>query len=90
MEDQRAWEAIDRGLADAAALYKKDPNADDSNVGLREYWPSTQSYRQIVYRAAKLFGPEAEPLLVKITDPDLHLLATIEMAQALLGRPQRG
>ena len=85
-EDQRAWEALDRGLADAAALYKQDTDVETPNEALREYWPSTQSYRRLVSRAAKLFGPEAEPLLAKITDPDIALLARIEMAQSLLGR----
>jgi hypothetical protein len=87
-DDQGAWEAIEKALEDAAALYKQDTNADDPNQALREYWPSTQSYRRIIYRATAMFGPEAEPLLAKITDPDLALLARIEMAQALLGRPR--
>ena len=86
-EPERAWQAVDRGLADAAALYKKDADAEAPNEAPREYWPSTQSYRRIISRATRLFGTEAEPLLVKITDPDLALLARIEMAQALLGRP---
>ena len=86
-EDERAWQAIDGGLTDAAALYKQDTDAEDPNQALRETWPSTHAYRSMVGRAATLFGAEAEPLLAKITDPDLALLATIEMAQALLGRP---
>ena len=86
-EEQRAWEAIDRGLSDAAALYKRDADVEASNEALREYWPSTQAYRRIVWMAAKLFGADAEPLLAKITDPDLALLARIEMARSLLGQP---
>ncbi|MBI1790007.1 MAG: hypothetical protein HYR60_20950 [Acidobacteria bacterium] len=89
-EPERAWEAIDKGMADAAELYKKDADADTPNKALREYWPSTQYYRMNVYRAANLFGVDAEPLLGKIADPDLNLLASIDLAQALLGRPRRG
>ncbi len=85
-EEQRAREAIDRGMSDAAELYKRDADAERGNSALREYWPSTQSYRRLVHRAATLFGPDAEQLLTKITDPELALLARIEMAQSLLGR----
>jgi len=86
-ENLRAWEAIDRGLSDAAALYKRDADVESPNQALREFWPSTQSYRAMMHRAASLFGAEAEPLLAKITDPELALLARIEIAQALLDRP---
>ena len=86
-DDKLAWQAIDRAMADATALYKLDADEDAPNKALREYWPSTQSYRRIVITAVKLFGVDAEPLLLRITDPDLALFARVEMAQALLERP---
>ncbi len=86
-DDKLSWQAIDRAMADATALYKLDADEDSPNKALREYWPSTQAYRRIVITAAKLFGVDAEPLLLRITDPDLALLARVEMAQALLERP---
>ena len=86
-DDKLSWQAIDRAMADATALYKLDANEDSPNKALREYWPSTQGYRRIVITAVKLFGVDAEPLLLRITDPDLALLARVEMAQALLERP---
>lgn len=81
-------ETLDRALADAAALYKLDAavSKDRDNVALPEYWPSTTAYRRIVMRAAKILQTDAEPLLHKIADPNLNLLARIAMAQALLGR----
>jgi beta-lactamase regulating signal transducer with metallopeptidase domain len=85
-EEKRAWDALDRGLSDAAELYKQDTDAERGNEALREYWPSTQSFRRLLHKAASLFGPEAESLLVKISDPELALLARIEIARALLGR----
>jgi len=42
-DEKQAWEAIDRGIADAMALYKLDTDEDSPNVALREYWPSTQA-----------------------------------------------
>jgi len=86
-DDKLSWQAIDRAMADATALYKLDADEDSPNKALREYWPSTQGYRRIVITAVKLFGVDAEPLLLRITDPDLVLLARVEMAQALLERP---
>jgi hypothetical protein len=86
-DDKLSWQAIDRAMADATALYRLDADEDSPNKALREYWPSTQAYRRIVMTAAKLFGVDAEPLLLRISDPDLALLARVEMAQALLERP---
>jgi hypothetical protein len=79
--------AVDKLLADAAVLYKEDSNSDRPNRAWMENWPSTQAFRRAVLRATKLHGVDAEPLLVKITDPDQHVLARLTMAQALLDRP---
>jgi hypothetical protein len=89
-DDQGAWEAVHRGMADAAALLKADSDPGSPNTALREYWPSTQNYRRIVSQAGKMFGVDAEPLLAEIADPDLALLARIELAQVLLGREPSG
>jgi hypothetical protein len=86
-DEKEAWEAIDHGIADAAALYEADADKDSPNIALREYWPSTRAYRQIVSRATKLFGVDAEPLLMKIRDPDLAVLAQIEIGSTLVGTP---
>ena len=86
-DEERARLALDKAMTGATALYKLDVNADAPNEALREYWPSTQSYRRIVYRAAALYGIDAEYILPTITDPDLQLLASIEMARSLLKKP---
>jgi len=86
-DDKLAWQAIDRGMADATAVYKLDADEDNPNKALREYWPSTNGYRHMVIIAAKLFETDAEQLLLKITDPDLLLFARVELAQAWLGKP---
>jgi hypothetical protein len=86
-DQQGAWAAIARGMNDASALYQLDSDGDRPNVALREYWPSTQFFRLIVGKAAELFGADAEALLGKIPDPELGLLARIEVAQVLLGSP---
>lgn len=87
--DEQARKMIERGIADAEALYKSDTNADSPNRAIRDEWPSTQAFRRTLYRAAKLFGPDASSYLVRVQDPDLSVLATIEVARALLNRPGR-
>jgi hypothetical protein len=88
-DEERARLAINKALTGATALYKADINSDATNEALREYWPSTQSYRRIIYRAAAMYGPDAEYILPTITDPDLQLLASIEMARSLLKKPAK-
>jgi hypothetical protein len=88
-DDERARLALDRALSGATELYKRDSNEESPNIAPREYWPSTQSYRRIVYRATEMYGADAEYVLPRITDPDLHLLASIEMARSLLKKPSR-
>lgn len=82
-----AWDYLERAMDDAVALYRADTSEKAANMAIREEWPSTQYARRIVTAAAKLYSVDAEPLLVKITDPEIALLVRIEMAQALLGRP---
>ena len=88
-DEESARLALDRALAAATELYKQDSNSDAPNTAPREYWPSTQSYRRIIHRATAMYGPDAEYVLPKITDPDLNLLASIEMARSLLNKPSR-
>jgi hypothetical protein len=88
-DEERARLAIDKALTGATALYKLDVNSDEPNEALREYWPSTQSYRRIIYRAAAMYGPDAEYILPTITDPDLQLLTSIELARSLLKKPAK-
>jgi hypothetical protein len=86
-DDSLVQLAVDRLLADAAALYKEDADSDRPNRAWRENWPSTQAYRRAVIRATSLLNVDAEPLLEKIADTDINVLARITMAQTLLGRP---
>jgi hypothetical protein len=88
-DEESARLALDRALTGATQLYKQDSNSEAPNMAPREYWPSTQSYRRIIYRATAMYGPDAEYVLPKIADPDLNLLASIEMARSLLNKPSR-
>jgi hypothetical protein len=88
-DTQLAQQVLDRAMADADHMFKAEQaNAEAPNPVLRENWPSTQAYRRVFYRATKMMGVDAEPMLARITDADLSLLLRIEVAQALLERPQ--
>jgi hypothetical protein len=73
---------------EAARLYAEDADAQGPNSSPRECWPSTQEYRNAMFRAGKSEGRRAGSYLDRITDPDLRLLAEIEFIAALAGLPQ--
>ncbi len=86
-DDQAAWGYLGRAMDDVVALYKRDTDEKAGNQAIREEWPSTQAGRRVVASATAMFSVDAEPFLVKIADPEIALLARIEMAQILLGLP---
>ena len=78
-------EAFRKALASASEAYTRESGAEMVNQVLREYWPSVQFGRVIAWRAGKLLGSEAEPLLHEVREPDVNVLCRIEMALALMG-----
>jgi hypothetical protein len=58
------------------------------NRAVKECWPSTHAFRQILYKAGKKLGAGAASFLDRIPDPDVRLFAQIEFAAALAGLPQ--
>jgi hypothetical protein len=86
-DDEMAQDILEKALADAQKMQKlEEAGISPDNRVPRENWPSTQSYLRVIHRATKMLGVDAEPILNRITDPDLQILARVEMAQALLGR----
>jgi len=73
---------------EAARLYAEDADAQGPNSSPRECWPSTQEYRNAMFRAGKSQDRRAGSYLDRITDPGLRLFAEIEFIAALAGLPQ--
>ena len=73
---------------EAARLYAEDTDAQGPNASPRECWPSTQAFRDAMFRAARNHGRKASSYLDRITDPDLRLFTEIEFIAALAGLPQ--
>jgi hypothetical protein len=72
----------------ALGRYRDDVEQDHPNQPAREFWPSTCSFRSILYHAGNRLGPNAAAYLERIPDPDLRLFAQIELAAALAGLPE--
>jgi hypothetical protein len=68
--------------------YREDTNPENPNEAPKAVWPSTASFRSILYRAGKRLGSDAAAYLVRIPDDDLRLFARIELAAALAGLPE--
>ena len=73
---------------EAARLYAEDTDAQGPNASPRECWPSTQEFRDAMFRAVRSHGRKASSYLDRITDPDLRLFTEIEFIAALAGLPQ--
>jgi hypothetical protein len=73
---------------EAARLYAEDTDAQGPNAFPRECWPSTQEFRDAMFRAVRSHGRKARSYLDRITDPDLRLFTEIEFIAALAGLPQ--
>ena len=71
----------------ASRLYAEDTDAESPNASPRECWPSTQEFRNALFRAGKSYGRKASSYLDRIKDPDLRLFAEIDFIAALAGLP---
>lgn len=85
-----ALKALEKGVGDARAVYKQEANPDDPNPYTKAVWTSTQLFKLLFHRAARSLGLAAEPLLEKVPDPEIQIIARVEMAAAWSGTPSTG
>ena len=74
----------------AMDLYAVDTDAANPNRAPRECWPSTQTFRGLLYRAGRHEGRAAITRLERIPDDTVRLFVQIELAAALLNLPMIG
>ena len=72
----------------ALMQYEEDTHSENPNEAPKALWPSTSSFRSILYCAGKRLGGDAAAYLKRIPDHDLRLFARIELAAALVGLPE--
>jgi hypothetical protein len=77
--------AVDGLLAEAHRVHKEDANPENPNLAPLAFWPSSGAYKRALYWAGRLIDPDAKRLLSEIPEPDLALLASVELAAGLLG-----
>lgn len=75
---------FESAIGHALDKYKEDTDPENPN----EFWPSTGSFRSILYGAGKRLGSDAAAYLKRVPDDDLRLFARIELAAALAGLPE--
>jgi TonB family protein len=72
----------------AQQQYRDDAKPEHGNQAPVEFWPSANRFRSILYAAGKRLGEDAGRYLARIDDPNLRLLAQIELAAAIAGLPE--
>ena len=76
-------------MAGGAGLFLSEgAHPDRPNQAPQEFWPSTCTFRSILYSAGKRLGREAAVYLDRIPEADLRLFAQIELAAGLAGLPE--
>src|SRR4029077_12549042 len=73
----------------ALELYRFDATPTP-NKAPRECWPSRRAFQAVLHRAARYEGAAAIRHLDRIPDPDVRLLAQIELCAAWAGLNQLG
>jgi hypothetical protein len=79
---------FDTPITYALEKYQDDTDPGNPNLVPKEFWPSTGSFRQILYAAGKRLGEDATRYLDRIADGDLRLFAQIELIAAIAGLPE--
>ena len=79
---------FEQAMEHAQQQYGSDSASEDQNLVPREFWPSTSRFRSILYAAGKRLGEVAARYLTRIDDPDIRLVAQIELAAVLAGLPE--
>lgn len=82
-EDSDFGPAIDL----AHKRYLDHVSPERPNQALEEFWPSSSTFRSILYRAGKRLSGGAATYLGSIPDVDQRPFARIELAAALAGLP---
>ncbi len=73
----------------ALERYWQDALSDQPNRAIKEFWPSTDAFRSVLYRAGKRMERAGGGVYLNhIPDADIRLFAEIELEAALVGLPE--
>jgi hypothetical protein len=86
-QEEDAKKAIEKGLADAGKLYKRDSDANDPNRAMKAFWVSTVGYCALLRQAGRISPAWASSIAQNIDDPEVKLAAYIALASQWLNTP---
>jgi hypothetical protein len=72
-------------IAHALEKYREDTDPNSPNLAPKPVWPSTSSFRKILYQAGRQMGADAAAYLDRVPEDDMRLFAEIELEAALAG-----
>jgi hypothetical protein len=81
--------ATDFKAAFDEAFFRYSRDVEWQNHAPKECWPSTNEFRNILFKAGQHIAVAAAKYLDRIPDSDLRLLSQIELCAAIAGLPQQ-
>jgi hypothetical protein len=84
-ETDSAQVTVEKGLAAAKTLYKRDSDPDNPNKAMKAFWPATNAYCGLIRLAGQISPSWSLALLKEISDPDMKAAAESALAGQLLG-----
>lgn len=76
---------VEKGLAAAKTLYKRDADPDNPNKAMKAFWPATNAYCDLLRIAGKISPAWALTLLKEISDPEVKVAAESILAGQWMG-----
>jgi hypothetical protein len=84
----RAKSALDAATSKANDAVKQDEDRDNPNLALKGYWPSALAWQGILHIGTRISPSYAQKLTHEIWDDQIRILATIALADELVGAPR--
>lgn len=88
-ETESAEKTLGDGFKISDKLLVEDKDADDPNKALKAYWPSVETYRQLLEVETKISQKDALAMLNDIQDEEMQTIERVMFANALLGKPMK-
>ena len=89
-EIELAKRLLKGGMDEAEALRRKDIDANDPNLAFKGWWPSAAVLTRLVQSASRISPQTALDAIAEISDPELHALCEVTLANVNLGVPVQG
>ncbi|HZR27585.1 MAG TPA: hypothetical protein VFA71_02295 [Terriglobales bacterium] len=82
-----AEKIVSEGFKAAEKMMEQDNDADDPNMALKAWWPSTDAYRRFIEIETKISHRSTANILKEIKDSEIRTVESIMVGRTLLGVP---